>query len=124
MTDEQHDAVRNQRRLELQQRQDLFQWGDDPTFINLPGYYKGERKTLPKDVQFAQEGAEDLHNSRNKALANLGLLKLLNLFDPWDDFEDYRKVDFHYRLMSRNANILEFLHLMLDRVFRFNFNMK
>ena len=92
VTDEQHEAVRNQRRLELQQRQELFQWGDDPVYIHLPGYMKGERSTLPKDVQFTQEGAEDLHNARNKALTNLGLIKLLNLFDSWDDFDDYRKV--------------------------------
>lgn len=81
--------------MELQQRQEIFQWGDDPIYINLPGYFKGESTTLPKDVQFTQEGAEDLHTARNKALANLGLIKLLNVFDPWDDFDDYRKVDLH-----------------------------
>jgi len=91
VTDEQHEALRSQRRLELQQRQELFQWGDDPIYIHLPGYVKGEIKTLPKDVQFTQEGADDLHNARTKALANLGLIKLLNIFDSWDDFDDYRK---------------------------------
>ena len=95
VTDDQHEAVRNQRQLELQQRQELFQWGDDAIYIHLPGYVKGESKTLPKDVQFTQEGAEDLHNARHKALANLGLIKLLDIFDPWDDFDDYRKVDVH-----------------------------
>lgn len=88
--------MRNQRRLELQQRQELFQWGDDPIYIHLPGYIKGEIKTLPKDVQFTQEGADDLHNARTKALANLGLIKLLNIFDSWDDFDDYRKVCVHF----------------------------
>lgn len=47
---------------------------------------------LPKDVQFTQEAAEDLHNARQKALINLGLIKLLNIFDSWEDFDDYRKV--------------------------------
>ena len=95
VTDDQHEAVRNQRQLELQQRQELFQWGDDPIYIHLPGYVKGKSKTLPKDIQFTQEGAEDLHNARHKVLANLGLIKLLDIFDPWDDFDDYRKVDVH-----------------------------
>lgn len=93
ITDEQHESVRNQRRLEIQQRQEIFQWGDDPAFLNLPGYIKCENaKKLPKDVQFTQEAAEDLHNARQKAMVNLGLIKLLNIFDSWDDFDDYRKV--------------------------------
>lgn len=84
--------MRKQRQLELQQRRELYQWGDDPVYNHLPGYIKAEKETLPKDVQFTQEGANDLHNARNRALANLGLVKLLNLFDAWDDFDDYRKV--------------------------------
>ena len=99
VTDEQHEAVKNQRKLELQQRQETFQWGDNPVYINLPGYIKAERSTLPKDVQFTQEGADDLHNARNKALTNLGLIKLLNIFDSWDDFDDYRKVCVHYGVL-------------------------
>lgn len=92
VTHEQHEAVKNQRKLELQQRQEIFQWADDPTLYHLPGCMKAEISTLPKDVQFTQEGADDLHNAKQKALANLGLIKLFNLFDSWDDFDDYRKV--------------------------------
>ena len=85
--------MRNQRRLEIQQRQEIFQWGDDPTFAGFPGYIKCENTNLlPKDVQFTQEAQADLHNARNKALLNLGLVKLLNIFDSWEDFDDYRKV--------------------------------
>ena len=85
--------MRNQRRLEVQQRQEIFQWGDDPAYHGLPGYIKCESvKMLPKDVQFTQEAAEGLHIARSKAMVNLGLIKLLNIFDSWDDFEDYRKV--------------------------------
>ncbi|KAM7441264.1 arachidonate 5-lipoxygenase [Porites harrisoni] len=91
VTHEQHEAVKNQRKLELQQRQEIFQWADDLTLYHLPGCMKAEISTLPKDVQFTQEGADDLHNARQKALANLGLIKLFNLFDSWDDFDDYRK---------------------------------
>lgn len=92
VTDEQHEAVRNQRKIEVQQRQQLFLWGDDPIYTNLPGYLKFETKTLPKDVQFTQEGIDELHKARRKALANLGLVTLLDIFDSWDDFDDYRKV--------------------------------
>lgn len=71
----------------------MFQWGDDPAFSGLPGYIKAENnKALPKDVQFTQEAAEDLHKAKNKGMVNLGLIKLLNIFDSWDDFDDYRKV--------------------------------
>lgn len=93
VTDEQHESVRNQRRLEIQRRQELFQWGDDPAFSSLPGFIKAENnKSLPKDVQFTQEAVDNLHHAKNKGLANLGLIKLLNIFDTWDDFDDYRKV--------------------------------
>ncbi|XP_068721239.1 allene oxide synthase-lipoxygenase protein-like [Montipora capricornis] len=91
VTNEQHEAVRNQRQIELQQRQELFRWGDDPIFTHLPGYLKAETKTLPKDVQFTQEGLDDLHKARRKALGNLGLVMLLDIFDSWDSFDDYRK---------------------------------
>lgn len=92
VTHEQHEAVKNQRKFELQQRQEIFQWADDSALLHLPGCMKAEISTLPKDVQFTQEGTDDLHNARQKALANLGLIKLFNLFDSWDDFDDYRKV--------------------------------
>ena len=93
VTDEQHEVIRSQRRLEIQQRQELFQWGEDPLNHGLPGYVKSEHwKKLPKDVQFTEEAVDDLHTARNKALVNLGLIKLLNIFDSWEDFDDYRKV--------------------------------
>nr|XP_058954727.1 allene oxide synthase-lipoxygenase protein-like [Pocillopora verrucosa]XP_058954728.1 allene oxide synthase-lipoxygenase protein-like [Pocillopora verrucosa] len=92
VTDEQHEVIRSQRRLEIQQRQELFQWGEDPLNHGLPGYVKSEHwKKLPKDVQFTEEAVDDLHTARNKALVNLGLIKLLNIFDSWEDFDDYRK---------------------------------
>ena len=85
--------MRNQRRLEIHERQELFQWGDDPAFSGLPGYIKAENnKSLPKDVQFTEEAVYELINAHTKGFANLGLMKLLNVFDSWDDFDDYRKV--------------------------------
>ena len=93
ITDEQHEVLKKQRRLEVQKQLEIYQWGDDPNFSGFPGFIKSEKTTtLPKDVQFTEEDAEDLQNANNKALANLGLVKLLNIFDSWEDFDDYRKV--------------------------------
>lgn len=91
-TDQQHDIVKSQREEELKQRRSIYEWGDDDTYLDLPGYVKAaDVKTLPKDVQFTEEAMYDLHKARRAALINLGLVKLLNLFDNWDDFDDYRK---------------------------------
>lgn len=79
--------------MEVQQRKEIYKWGDDPNFIGLPGFIKSESvKTLPKDVQFTEEALDDLYQARRKALLNLGLVKLLNLFESWEDFDDYKKV--------------------------------
>jgi len=91
-TDEQHATVKSQREEELEQRRSLYEWGDDQTYSDLPGFVKAsDVKALPRDVQFTEEAQYDLHRARKRALMNLGLVHLLNLFDEWDDFDDYRK---------------------------------
>lgn len=90
--------MKKQRRLEIQNRQEVYKWGDDPKFTGLPGYLKAESaKKLPKDVRFTEEAIDDLLTAKNKALVNLGLVKLLNMFEPWQDFQDYRKVSKLYQ---------------------------
>ena len=85
--------MKSQREEELKYRRSLYEWGHDDAFSDLPGYVKAATvKDLPKDVQFTEEAAYDLHHARRNALINLGLVKLFNLFDSWDDFDDYRKV--------------------------------
>ena len=104
ITDEQPEAVRKQRQLEIQNRQQIYEWGDDPNFIGLPGFIKAENaKNLPKDVRFTEEAIDDLYSAKHKALVNLGLVKLLNLFESWEDFQDYRKVvrRWHYPIYDR-----------------------
>lgn len=92
-TDEQHPAVKSRREAELKERKALYEWGHDDVYSDLPGYVKASGvNNLPRDVQFTEEAAYDLHRARRKALINLGLVKLFNLFDQWDDFDDYRKV--------------------------------
>ena len=93
ITDEQPEVVKKQRRLEIQNRQEVYKWGDDSRFIGLPGFIKAESaKKLPKDVRFTEEAIDDLLTAKHKALVNLGLVKLLNMFEPWQDFQDYCKV--------------------------------
>ena len=71
----------------------MYEWGHDDVYSDLPGYVKASGvDSLPRDVQFTEEAAYDLHRARRKALINLGLVKLFNLFDQWDDFDDYSKV--------------------------------
>lgn len=92
ITDEQLEAVKKQRHLEIQHRQEVFKWGDDPNFVGLPGYIKAESvRKLPKDIRFTEEAIDDLYSAKKKALVNLGLVKLLNAFESWENFQDYRK---------------------------------
>ena len=85
--------MKSRREAELKERRALYEWGRDEVYADLPGYVKGTGvENLPKDVQFTQEAAYDLHRARRNALINLGLVHLLNAFDSWDDFDDYRKV--------------------------------
>ena len=93
ITDEQNDEVRNQRRLEVKQRQEIYQWGDDPDYRGLPGFIKSESaKTLPKDVQFTQEDANELLQAKNKGILNTLSVKFRGLFHSWEEFDDFRKV--------------------------------
>lgn len=106
-TDEQHPAVKSRREAELKERRALYEWGHDEVYSDLPGYVKASGvDNLPRDVQFTDEAACDLHRARNKALINLGLVKLFNLFDQWDDFDDYRKVLWVGTLYNKPRDIL------------------
>ena len=61
--------------------------------MGLPGYIKAESvRKLPKDIRFTEEAIDDLYSAKKKALVNLGLVKLLNAFESWENFHDYRKV--------------------------------
>lgn len=85
--------MKKQRIVEIQQRKEIYKWGDDPNFIGLPGFIKADSvRTLPKDIRFTEEAIDDLYTAKRKALVNLGMVKLLNIFDSWEDFHDYKKV--------------------------------
>lgn len=92
ITDDQPEEVREQREKEVQKRQQLFKWGDDQKYINLPGYLKGELKNLPKDVQFTGERIEDLVKSTVAGVINDGLNRVFSTFDSWNELDDYSEV--------------------------------
>ena len=91
--DEQDPALKQQRLKEIQQRQELYKWGDNPAYsVDLPGFIEAEDpQSLPKDVQFTEEASNTLHHAKRHAIINLGLGDFFNLFDRWDHFDDYRK---------------------------------
>lgn len=96
-TDKQHDKVREQRRIEVQQRQDIYQWGDDPDYEGLPGFIKSpSADALPEDVQFTHEDAGQLLDAKRKGICNTLHLKFRSLFQYWNEFEDFFKVGWIY----------------------------
>ena len=90
----QNEIIQHQRRIEIQQRQELYQWGDNPAYsVDLPGFIKAkDPKSLPKDVQFTGEASQTLHGARSEGILNLVWGKLLNLFNSWDSFDDFRSL--------------------------------
>ena len=91
--DKQDPALKQQRVKEIQQRQELYKWGHNPAYsVDLPGFIEAEDpQSLPKDVQFTEEATGTLHHAKRHAIINLGLGDFFNLFDRWDEFDDFRK---------------------------------
>lgn len=95
-TDTQDHKVSEQRRIEVQQRQDIYHWGDDPDYKGLPGFIKSSRPDeLPKDVQFTHEDAAQLLDAKKKGICNALHLKFRSLFQYWKEFEDFCKAFEH-----------------------------
>ena len=95
ITDEQNEEVKNQRRLEIKQRQEIYQWGDDPDYRGLPGFIKSKNaRTLPKDAQFTQEDADELLRAKHKGIFNSISIFVRGLFYSWYEFDDFRRVSY------------------------------
>ena len=91
-TADQHDVVRNQRKLEIQARQQEYHWSPAVGMEDLPGYIDTpDHDGLPKDVQFSDVATRSFEQGRLRGLKNLGLSLLVNAFDDWEDFDDYKK---------------------------------
>ena len=111
-TDTQDHKVREQRRIEVEQRQDIYQWGDDPDYKGLPGFIKSPSPDkLPKDVQFTHEDAGQLLDAKRKGICNALHLKFRSLFQYWKEFEDFGKVGWFTAMTSFCETILTSLFL-------------
>lgn len=91
---EQPEAIRGQRVLEIQQRKEQYLWGHLPPGVtDLPGFIHAPKHgDLPRDAQFSDESLRSFHHGRLLGAANLGLSYLLTLFDSWDNFDSFKKI--------------------------------
>ena len=90
---DQPEAVKNQRILELKQRQESYKWGDQEVFKHLPGYLQAVKHSdIPRDSQFSEEARSTISEQKHKATVDAGLSYLSTIFDSWNDFDDFRKI--------------------------------
>ena len=90
---DQPEAVKNQRILELKQRQERYKWGNQEVFKHLPGYLQAVKHSdIPRDSQFSNEARRTIEEDKHKASVDIGLAYLATLFESWDDFDDFQKI--------------------------------
>lgn len=91
---DQPEAIRAQRVLEVQQRKEEYLWGQlPPGVVDLPGFiHAPKHDDLPKDSQFSDEASRSFHQGRLKGAVNLGLCYLLTLFDSWENLDSFQKI--------------------------------
>lgn len=113
-------AVKSQRLLELQKRQDNYQWDKSEGFEDLPGHLQAATyNDIPRDSQFSDETRESIGESKKKVAKNLGLAHLSTLFESWNNLDDFRKIlKIPYGGVPK---IVEADRWMTDRVFGWMF---
>lgn len=90
---DQPEVVKNQRKLELQQRQESYKWGTFAGWEGLPRHLEAaQHSDIPRDSQFSQEARNSIDEDRKKAVIDLGLAHLSTVFESWDNFDDCRLV--------------------------------
>lgn len=99
-TDDQHEIIKAQRKVEIDHRRLLFKWGQDAAYSDLPGYvHAAAVDELPKDVQFTYEAALGLFGAKASTFYNKILMRLINYLTghAWivKRYDDYRRVLFH-----------------------------
>ena len=90
---EQDDALKEQRKKEVENNQKLYKWGSDSRYSkDLPGFIKAATPLdLPKDVQFTFKECWSLLEHGAQGFANLKLGDFFSHFESWDSFDDFRK---------------------------------
>ena len=90
---EQPEILRNERHLEVVERQKQYKWGRLEGFDGLPGYiHAAKHSDIPRDAQFSDETSRSFEQARLQAVKNLGLSHLCRLFEAWDDLDDFKKM--------------------------------
>ncbi|XP_067249525.1 polyunsaturated fatty acid 5-lipoxygenase-like isoform X2 [Chanodichthys erythropterus] len=90
--DEKNSLLKEHRRMELESRQQLFRWKEwHPGFpMNIDADSSNE---LPLDIQFELDKSVDFNLNFLTAIENLGLNKLMSLFQSsWTDIADFGKI--------------------------------
>ena len=91
---DQPEAIRCQRVLEVQQRKEQYLWGQLPPGINdLSGFIHAPKHAdLPRDAQFSDEESRSFKHGSIRGLVNLGLSYLLTLFESWDSLDCFKNI--------------------------------
>ena len=91
---DQPDVIRAQRVLEIQERKEIYHWGQlPPGVVDLPGFIHAPKHgDLPRDSQFSDEASRSFQENALKGKVNFGLAYLCTLFDSWENFDSFKKI--------------------------------
>ncbi|XP_028396594.1 allene oxide synthase-lipoxygenase protein-like isoform X2 [Dendronephthya gigantea] len=119
---DQPEAIRLERVLELQERKTKYRWGEMPSTGSggLPGFvHAPQHEDIPRDSQFSVEASVAFNRGRVFGGVNLGLSFVYNAFTSWDDFDCFKKIFTGWTgdvpEISRNEMWME------DRIFGYQF---
>ncbi|XP_051955041.1 polyunsaturated fatty acid 5-lipoxygenase-like [Xyrauchen texanus] len=88
--DDKNEVTKVQRRAELECRQNIFRWSQW-----RPGYPMSidDNHNLPQDLKFETDKTVDFDLNIFKAQSNEFINKIEEKFQPWEGFEDFKKVN-------------------------------
>ncbi|XP_078369935.1 allene oxide synthase-lipoxygenase protein-like [Oculina patagonica] len=113
---DQPDVVKNQRSLELQQRQEGYKWGSQEIFQYLPGYLQASTPDdIPRDSQFSDKAKNVIKEEEHTMNKVVRLANKSTLFDSWNSFDDFQKI--LNRAYGSVPKIVEDDRWMTDEVF-------
>ena len=83
----QNELVRQERRVELDERKAQYKWGQRALFEGLPGFIDASKRSdLPRDSQTPQ----DVGGALKSSVAFFP--KLFSWFEAWNDFNSFKKI--------------------------------
>ena len=113
---DQPDVVKNQRSLELQQRQESYNWGSQEVFQYLPGYLQASTHTdIPRDSRFSDKAENVIKEEKQTMNKVLRLAYISTFFDNWKNFDNFQNI--LDRAYGGVPKIVEHDRWMVDKVF-------